>query len=323
MNFESKITNLRAKISEQLKPLIHGRKVALFGLPCHGNMGDTYISLGEFAFIKDCRAQILYMKMLIDSSSLPDLPDDCVILLQGGGDFGDVWRGIQDVRLSVIQYYATHKIIIFPQTVFYENNLLCQQDVDILKRCPDLTICVRDYKSYEFALKFFHNNILLVPDMAFYISVENLRKYKVKPNLGTLYLKRVDKEFNNEQTHIPSDAIVSDWPTVGNRQFYLQWNLRLIGYADGFRIRNINFMSHLLRKLAVWEMLHVAYPLVEKLGVRFLSSYENLYLTRLHGAIVSTLLGKEFYLIDNSYHKNLYFYETWLSDLDGAHLISK
>lgn len=321
MNFEDKIKSLRASIWSQLSPLVQGHPVALFGLPCHGNMGDTFISLGELAFLEECGVRILYKKMLIDSSPLPELPKDCVMLMQGGGDFGDVWRGIQEARLAVIHHYASHRIVVFPQTIYYNDMELCEQDAAALNRCTDLTICVRDSRARDFMLKHFQCNILLVPDMAFFIPVQSLRKYMVAPNRKALYLRRTDKEFKVDSPNVPADAVVSDWPTVGNRQIYLKLNLRLVGYTDAFRLRNMNFMSSVLRRTAVWEMLHVAYPIVARYGVRFLSSYQDLYLTRLHGAIVSVLLGKGFYLMDNSYHKNLYFFDTWLSDLDGVHLV--
>jgi pyruvyl transferase EpsO len=59
-------------------------------------------------------------------------------------------------------------------------------------------------------------------------------------------------------------------------------------------------------------------PYMIKTGVGFVSKYNKIYTTRLHGAILCCLLGKPFVLFDNSYGKNRSFFETWLSDLDGA-----
>jgi pyruvyl transferase EpsO len=57
-------------------------------------------------------------------------------------------------------------------------------------------------------------------------------------------------------------------------------------------------------------------------GVKQISKYENIYSTRLHVAILSVLLEKPFVFFDNSYGKNSAFFETWLSDLDGAKFIN-
>ena len=60
-----------------------------------------------------------------------------------------------------------------------------------------------------------------------------------------------------------------------------------------------------------------------KEGVRFISPYREVETTRLHGCILSILLGKKITLIDNSYGKNGNFYNTWLSDLDNVTLNPK
>lgn len=59
-----------------------------------------------------------------------------------------------------------------------------------------------------------------------------------------------------------------------------------------------------------------------KSGVRFVSSYKEIYTTRLHVAILCVLLSKPFVFIDNTYSKNLNFYKTWLHDLDNVNFIS-
>ena len=59
MNAQTKVLSLRKLILENLSPLIGGR-VALFGLPCHGNTGDTYIAMGELAFLQFVGAKVIY-----------------------------------------------------------------------------------------------------------------------------------------------------------------------------------------------------------------------------------------------------------------------
>lgn len=52
-----------------------------------------------------------------------------------------------------------------------------------------------------------------------------------------------------------------------------------------------------------------------EVGVKFLSKYNTIYTTRLHGAILSVLMGKSFFLINNSYGKNKNYFQTWFYDL--------
>ena len=56
-------------------------------------------------------------------------------------------------------------------------------------------------------------------------------------------------------------------------------------------------------------------------GVKFINEYEEVYTTRLHGYILSVLLAKRVYMIDNSYGKNSNFYNTWMTDFENSYLL--
>jgi len=320
MNSFEKQSQLKSIIYEQLSSIING-KVALFGLPNHGNIGDTFITCGEYKFINDINARIIYERLLIDSSPLPILPDDCTILIQGGGDFGDVWRGIQEERLRIINSYYDHRVVVFPQTISYHDKSILDYDVNQLSKCTDLWICARDIVSFELAQSIFHHNILLIPDMAFYISQKEIVRYINKtPFDKSLYLKREDKELMNSAIPYSSDTDITDWPTVNNDVFYIRLSFLLVGLSDALRLRNFKFLSDCLRRLSLRYTKRVLYPYILKTGIRFLSSYNNVIVTRLHAAILSVLISKPFTLVDNSYGKNKSFFDTWFSDLESATL---
>ena len=323
MNNEQKIKQLRNIIFETLAPII-GKKVALLGLPGHGNIGDTYISLGEFSLLKEIGVKCIYKKLLVDDANkLPSLPEDCTILMQGGGDFGDIWRGIQEARLTAIRKYKNHRIIIFPQTVFYLDLNNLKQDARLLEDCPDLIICARDKKSYEILSGSFKNKILLVPDMAFFIPVKYLRKFMAFPSKKSLYLKRIDKELNNCNYTIENiSQDIKDWPTAQNSQFIIRLFFRFVGITDAFYLRKMFSVSEFIRKLSLFYLQWILYPYIAKTGVQFLSAYNVITVTRMHAAILAVLLNKPVNLVNNSYGKNKNFYDSWLTDLDTIHLIN-
>lgn len=60
-----------------------------------------------------------------------------------------------------------------------------------------------------------------------------------------------------------------------------------------------------------------------KIGIEHISKYNRVYSNRLHGAILAILLGKETYIIDNSYGKNSHYYDSWLKKSNKIHLLSK
>lgn len=311
MEFQEKIEQLKSIINQQIAPLID-RDYVLYELPYYNNIGDLLIWEGELAFLKQFpyRMKDACSLQTYDTSRRKKIDNNTIILLQGGGNFGDLWRKVQEFRLNIIQKHPNNKIIIFPQTVFYTNTDLMKKDAQIMSLHKDLTICARDKVSYEFLKKHFTNKILLVPDMAFCIPTEQLKKW-IKPVCNkTLFLKRSDYEFKKSNYIIPNQypLCISDWPTMEHIDMVQQ---------------GMRYMS-ILRKLGKpsfqdWYGAHLYRRKLIKKGVKFISQYKEIYTTRLHAAILSILLEKSFHFLDNSYGKNKTFFDTWLSDIDEGY----
>lgn len=317
MTFKEKRLQLKQEIFLQLQPLINNDFV-LYETPYYNNIGDLLIWEGELQFL-----QSLPYSMLASHSRFTYKPNDkitpqTVILLQGGGNFGDIWRPCQEFRLKIIADYPFNPIIIFPQTVYYENTEIMKKDAKLMSKHPNLTICARDKKSYEILQEnFSYNQILLVPDMAFYIDPHKLKKYMKHPLDSSLIIKRKDKEQSNfdfSSLHCSYTNIkTGDWPSMEKRMLTTEIGLKMTGFHRHFgpflgfitdAYFNSYYRSHLI-----------------KIGVKFVSSYKEIYTTRLHVAILCTLLQKPFYFINNSYGKNLTFYETWLKNIDEIHFL--
>jgi len=308
MDFKKKNEQLKSIIYKQLLPLINNDYV-LYDVPLHNNIGDLLIWEGELSFLKN-----LPYKMIdtcsIDTYTHKKLSPNTIILLHGGGNFGDIWRIHQDFRLKIIQSYPNNKIIILPQTVFYENKEQLLKDVQIMSSHKNLTICTRDTISFQILTEHFSDKILLLPDMAFCISTTKLKKHLLPAQDKTLYLERTDKELNHQNFSIPSDnkIEVRDWPSIETMDI-IQLGLRFSQKVP-------------YKKIAIWYATHIYKPFLINKGVRFISKYKEIYTTRLHVSILSTLIEKKHYIIDNSYGKNKNFYDTWLFDLDGNQLIT-
>ena len=60
------------------------------------------------------------MKTAEECFKFPKLRENTIILLQGGGNWGDLWDRHQKFRLKVIQKYKNHRIIILPQSIYYK-----------------------------------------------------------------------------------------------------------------------------------------------------------------------------------------------------------
>jgi pyruvyl transferase EpsO len=316
MKLDTQCGELKHIIDRQLSPYISG-ECCLLGLPYyHGNVGDWLIWQGVEEFFKAHNIQCRY-RASSDTYNPHKIKPDWTIVCNGGGDFGDIWPEVQDFRRKVISEHLNNKIIILPQTVFYQNEGNLLRDVELFSKHHDLTLCARDNLSYKTLTTYFKNNtVLLVPDMAFYNNSDRLKRYMLPASDNTLFLKRADKELNsaiNYAQYISADNVTMlDWPTMSLRKYFVY---RVI--AKLARMVGAVFSS-----LLDYYVRHSMKDTIIKNGVKFISAYKEVYVTRLHAAILCCLLNKPFTLFNNSYGKNAQVFETWLSDTEGVKLVN-
>ncbi|UAY56404.1 polysaccharide pyruvyl transferase family protein [Arachidicoccus terrestris] len=327
MSNNKHIAALKHKISAALSPLIDD-DYSLLDTPYHNNIGDSLIYEGELSFLSGLPAKRLFSANR-KFASLKRIPKKGIILMHGGGNFGDLWRVYQNFRLKIIRERPQQRIVVFPQTVYYANQENLLRDAEVFNSHPDLTICARDHRSYDLLKKhFYKNNILLVPDMAFYLDLN--RFVKIETTGKVLLLKRVDKEvpenqFDLRQNLTSADQLkqveIADWPGIEyTPREKKKWERR--DRANRYLTR-LSLLVLPPKGIDLdFGVLHLfeSRRQLEK-GCQFINQYDAIYSTRLHGAILSILLGKTIYVIDNSYGKNSEFFNCWLKDFEDCYLI--
>lgn len=314
MDYSKKITELRTIINGKLLPLIDNDYIYL-NLPYHSNIGDLLIWEGTLSFLAQMKYKCLYSTDIYNFRT-QNINEDTIIILHGGGNWGDLWIDHHLFRKKIVEMYPKNRIIIFPQTVFYQDEDKMLEDIEFYNKYPNVTICTRDKKSFKIMNENFKNNkIILVPDMAFFIDV----KFKPKKTDRVLFAKRTDKELAlNKDIYkdIPNNAEIHDWPTFEKTRSirFINNNLyRIMSIClkiDRFLHSNIkNYTMDLL-----WKKLIKPYYI--KCGIDFINEYNEIYSTRLHISILSILMGKKLHIIDNSYGKTRNFIETWFSECE-------
>ena len=299
------LLQLRDIIQKQLVPLIDSDYVFL-EIPFYPNPGDIAIWEGTRDFLAELPHKCLYTASL-RSCELPEISSNTIILLQGGGNFGDLYSQNQLFRNGIIQQFPDNRIIILPQTVHYNSARDLRRDVQIMRAHKHLIICARDKRSYHFLRRYgFSNHVLLVPDMAFYWSLAEWKEYIVSPTKESLFVQRGDAELKN------SSALSRNASQTMN---CCDWDF--IRLDDAITQTYVHLSSRLCP--ATFEafndfLINVYYPHALQSALTQLCSYERIYSTRLHAAIIAFILGKEVVLLDNSYGKNSTFYKTWWID---------
>ena len=318
MKHNKKIEELRSLIEKQLDSYID-RDYVFIDLPYHPNVGDTLIAMAAKNYLKRFKYKCLYYSSEFTFDNRYIAPNT-LIIFNGGGNFGDLWQNYTVFRNMIIKKYPKNHFLILPQSVYYLDEKNLKEDVEVYSKCPYITICARDRQSFDFLKQHFvNNNVLLVPDMAFY---SDLSLFKPVHNTNQiLFLKRNDKEFveNAGYVIVPQNCEVHDWPTLEqttvpywiNRQLnrFCKYVVRPFSQKLAWRIKDI-----------YWQK--ILHPYNIKSGFNFVNRYDTVYTTRLHVAIIAFMLGKDVYFFDNNYHKNSALYHTWLGDADNIQLMA-
>ena len=295
-------------IKGNLSPLVTSDYV-LLDLPYYGNIGDALIWKGTETFLSKLPYHCLY-RCSFRTFEFQPLPTNVLIIMMGGGNFGDLYSQHNVFRKKILELYPDNHIIVLPQTVYYMAAKNARRDAFEFRKHKHLTIFARDKYSYRF-LKFFRfsSDVRIMPDMAFCIDTEWLKGLSVPATDKNLYFKRIDKELNVLEENLMLERCdVCDWPLYGQSDPKLTHLCSLIDTKQ-FAEADENAVNTYL-------------PERVRVGIEFISQYNKIYSNRLHGAILSILLGKDVVILDNSYGKNSQYYNTWLKDVDSVSLLS-
>jgi pyruvyl transferase EpsO len=278
-----------------LLDFLANKKIVYLDIPIYGNIGDLLILQGTLAFFRKNKIKLLgiYSAYNVDENKI-DKAD--VVVFQGGGNFGDLYEVHQKHRLEIIEKYKNKKIIVLPQTIYYqdENNFI--NDNKVFKSHNDLHICVRDLQSEKIANKI-SSNVYLLPDMAHHLYPI---KTKRQSKNDSLLFKRIDKEAADVVLN-EKFSVITDWDILlANQKRTIQFFRKMV--------RKLNKLG--LKKIGTFIWLNYANYLVKK-SANFFGQFSKVTTNRLHGHILSCLMNIENTVFDNSYGKNSSYIEVW------------
>ncbi|KAJ3079694.1 hypothetical protein HK102_003574, partial [Quaeritorhiza haematococci] len=292
------IRKIQRTISTTIKSIIDPERdpVLFLSVPEHWNLGDSFISAGSLELFNDFSPGIV---------PLPCTETDCVnhfdnitrllthhgpnsvLLFQGGGNFGDLWRWSQSERNAFVQNFPTTRIVFGPQSVHYENKTVLKEDVEIFGKHTSLTMLFRDYESMQILRDagVAEHQMRWCPDMAFMLGP----RWPVSdPVVDILFLSRQDKEkitsFGDNISHL--------------KAFWSSSNLTFEDHdwADAFTLTNVSSEA---KSAPIRDQQSFRVHIANKL----LSRGRVIVTDRLHAVILATLMGKPHVFVENSYGK--------------------
>ena len=293
---------MRSLIAEHdfLLDLIGNRNFIFIDMPVYGNIGDLLIMQGTFKFFENNKLKPRIIAPIFSFDLNWIKPDD-VLIFQGGGNFGDLYAGMQPLREKVAREKPDNRIIVLPQTIHFSSEEAMEKSMEIFKAHPDFHLCVRDENSYALA-KQFTQHAYLAPDMA-----HHLYPLKSIPSVphATLLLSRTDGEKSNRYHRDQTFSTITDWPQlVGGRERNFRWFYLAMRafYRSGIgRFGNMIFAK-------LWPQY--AQTLIQD-AMKLFGRHEYIVTDRLHGHILACLMTKPHTVLDNSYGKNSSYSELW------------
>lgn len=285
--------------------MLKGRRFHYIDIPVHDNIGDLLIMLGTVRFFKDHGLAPATVSNTYYFDHKWVLPDD-VLVFHGGGNFGDIYGSIHELREQLIAAFPRNRIVLMPQTVFFSSAEARAKSAASISRHPDLHLFVRDTVSEKLAHEF-TDKVYLVPDMAHHLYPI---RYSGGAAQGNVRIQRVDPEKPKTPASLQALPMrtTTDWVDVIGEErklmtlfAKLEWRFKRYGW-DGA-----------LTRLALWFWVPVSRRFVGK-AVRLFADHETIVTDRLHGHILSCLMDKRNIVIDNSYGKNSTYMNQWTMD---------
>lgn len=205
------IDSLQQRIEETLDPLVgNAAGVICLNVPFHTNVGDALIWLGTQAYLERKGIRIEYLSSHANASlGAVNRCDSRLILLQGGGNFGDLWPASHILAERVVAACPNHRIILLPQSMYFCNPNRLKQCQTIFARHPDLHLCLREEASYAACRRHFPvTPTYLCPDMAWCLGAQDV---PAAPQNSLLILARTDREKRTGELASQFPADRCDW----------------------------------------------------------------------------------------------------------------
>ncbi len=300
------ITALGQQVRQAVAALVpRGSRVALLDFPDYGNVGDSMIWLGQLAALRAAGASVAYAASAAgyDPRSLRRRlrPGKDTILMSGGGNFGDLWPVSAELRKRVLSELADFRVVQMPQSIHFAEERNLDATRTLLGRHPSFTLMVRDERSSALARERLGHPVILCPDAAFALGPVARPAPAEQP---IVWLSRDDREGPESRSVPAAGPSRVDWVNEPDGRAPLIERMAVSWTAAGRRLPEHLSMG-LLRSRAATRVRH---------GASMLARGQVVVTNRLHGMILSLLMGIPQFVSDTRQGKISAFHRTWLAD---------
>lgn len=278
-------------------------RILLFQTPEHTNIGDHAIAEAELLFLKKYLPAYKIVEInqafhypILKRLKTKQLVTSDIIMLHGGGNFGNQYMREELIRRSVVRNFPDNKIIVFPQTMYYMEDVMGHKELNetkaIFDKHTNLTLIAREEVSYQqMKLSFPNNKVLLAPDIV--LSMDMTEQGLERE--GILMVLRADEEkLLSQEQHNHLDTLAYK---MSDTVIYSDMHYHTGAKTLDERKRMLDFKFNQFRssKLVITD--------------------------RLHGMVLAAITGTPCIAFSNYNQKVSGTYE-WISDLNYIRFVA-
>jgi pyruvyl transferase EpsO len=305
VDYRGSMNELKGRLSGLLQFLPVERPLIYLDYPVHLNFGDLLIMRGTEQFFAHCghriEARAAYMNFC--DSLQRRMTADTIIVMHGGGNFGDLYPVHQRFREQIVRQFPDNRIVVLPQSVYFSSAGALEQSAEVFRAHRDLVLCLRDHASVRRAGTRFTHNTVLMPDMAHQLwrghDPESIADDR------TLALLRRDLEMSQDQTRSDGESESVDWV-----DFIPRWSCRIFGRI----LRLHELEGRYGRRLGAQRVWYRYCDFLHTHMEQQFRAYGQVVTSRLHGMIFAALLDKTVRYADNTYGKLTGYANTWFDN---------
>ncbi len=247
-------------IEKILKKFKFDQNIVIIGTPLNGNIGDHAIAIAQNKLLEKTNINIveipeLYYELYLNKIK-NKIKENDVIVIQGGGFLGTLWINREKLVRNIITNFRSNKIIIMPQTIYFEDTEYGKMELEISKQIynshSNLYMVLRDKRSYNFCKRhFIKAKLELLPDMVMYLDYTN-------PKLERDYILFCLR--NDKEKSLNNDTIRDVLKYVNSKNVSTKCTDTVVSNNISLKKRDLIFLNKLnefkASKLIITDRLH-------------------------------------------------------------------
>lgn len=294
----------RSAIDRTLADTIPEGPAALVNFPHHRNAGDAAIWLAERQALARLGRPVRYRCAWngFSAHALRRRVGDGPILINGGGNFGDLYAGQQGLREHILRTCRDNPVVQLPQSIWFRDAANLERMRRLVGEHGNVTILCRDRRSEALARRAFDARVEYCPDMVLGLGPG---ARPAEPVVEILWLGREDPERRAGPPPVADDVEVCDWLGLlpGETEWPTGHRIDWLVAEHGLSlVRSSRLAASLLWRLPASRFDALAEGWIER-ARRILARGRVVVTDRLHAHVLALGMGIPSVVLDSSYGK--------------------